>query len=53
MPQMAPLSWLNLFLFFIMIFLIFNSLNFFYFNKSFKSQEKKTSSLLNKISWKW
>nr|WRO45156.1 ATP synthase F0 subunit 8 [Stenothemus biimpressiceps] len=53
MPQMAPLSWLNLFIFFIMIFLIFNSLNYFYFNKSFHTQGEKNKTLKNKISWKW
>nr|WRO45131.1 ATP synthase F0 subunit 8 [Habronychus sp.] len=53
MPQMAPLSWLNLFIFFIMIFLMFNSLNYFYYNKSFTSKEKTIKTLKNKMSWKW
>nr|WRO44744.1 ATP synthase F0 subunit 8 [Habronychus sp. 1 XYG-2024a]WRO45054.1 ATP synthase F0 subunit 8 [Habronychus sp. 2 XYG-2024a] len=53
MPQMAPLSWLNLFIFFIMVFLVFNSLNYFYFNKSFSTSEKKIKTFKNKMSWKW
>nr|QXG82636.1 ATP synthase F0 subunit 8 [Rhagonycha fulva] len=53
MPQMAPLSWLNLFIYFILVFLFFNSLNYFYFNKSSISQDKKMFKNLNKISWKW
>nr|WRO45029.1 ATP synthase F0 subunit 8 [Falsopodabrus rolciki] len=53
MPQMAPLSWLNLFIFFITVFLIFNSLNYFYFNKSFSSQKQTIKTLKNKITWKW
>nr|WRO44731.1 ATP synthase F0 subunit 8 [Falsopodabrus tridentatus] len=53
MPQMAPLSWLNLFIFFIMVFLIFNSLNYFYFNKSFLIQKQNIKTLKNKITWKW
>nr|WRO44939.1 ATP synthase F0 subunit 8 [Cyrebion gracilicornis] len=52
MPQMAPLSWLNLFIFFISVFLIFNSLNYFYFNKPSLSNNKK---MFNKVktNWKW
>nr|WRO44822.1 ATP synthase F0 subunit 8 [Podabrus annulatus] len=53
MPQMAPLSWLNLFIFFITVFLIFNSLNYFYFNKSFNSQNKKSIKNNFKNNWKW
>nr|WRO44809.1 ATP synthase F0 subunit 8 [Micropodabrus oudai] len=54
MPQMAPLSWLNLFMYFIMTFLIFNSLNYFYFNSSSSSTNKnKTNFFKNKFSWKW
>nr|YP_010835741.1 ATP synthase F0 subunit 8 [Themus foveicollis]WFS86424.1 ATP synthase F0 subunit 8 [Themus foveicollis] len=52
MPQMAPLSWLNLFVFFIIVFLIFNSLNYFYFNKP-SSSHNKTSINKVKMSWKW
>nr|WRO44783.1 ATP synthase F0 subunit 8 [Lycocerus hubeiensis] len=53
MPQMAPLSWLNLFIFFITVFLIFNSLNYFYFNKSSTTQSQKKNKSSNKITWKW
>nr|YP_010118994.1 ATP synthase F0 subunit 8 [Lycocerus asperipennis]QQY97877.1 ATP synthase F0 subunit 8 [Lycocerus asperipennis] len=53
MPQMAPLSWLNLFIFFITVFLIFNSLNYFYFNKSSISQDQKKIKTQKKITWKW
>nr|ARH55199.1 ATP synthase F0 subunit 8 [Silpha tyrolensis] len=51
MPQMAPMNWLMLFLMFIMIFLLFNSMNYF----SFKYPIKKTSVTKNisKINWKW
>uniref|UniRef100_A0AB38ZGG4 ATP synthase complex subunit 8 n=1 Tax=Lucanus imitator TaxID=618023 RepID=A0AB38ZGG4_9SCAR len=51
MPQMAPLSWLTLMLFFILIFSIFNLANF-----SINSDYPKTSSLTKKMllkAWKW
>nr|YP_009050456.1 ATP synthase F0 subunit 8 [Monochamus alternatus]YP_009913595.1 ATP synthase F0 subunit 8 [Monochamus alternatus alternatus]AIG22810.1 ATP synthase F0 subunit 8 [Monochamus alternatus]QLM01481.1 ATP synthase F0 subunit 8 [Monochamus alternatus alternatus]QWM97275.1 ATP synthase F0 subunit 8 [Monochamus alternatus] len=51
MPQMAPLSWLILFLFFIFIYLIFNIINFYSFNYSIKSSIKNKSSL--SYNWKW
>nr|WRO44718.1 ATP synthase F0 subunit 8 [Cyrebion subrufolineatus] len=52
MPQMAPLSWLNLFIFFIFVFLIFNSLNYFYFNNPSISKSNKMINKM-KINWKW
>nr|ANJ70441.1 ATP synthase F0 subunit 8 [Helochares sp. BMNH1425100] len=51
MPQMAPLNWLFLFIMFITIFIMFNSMNYFSFKypvKSYKTQIKKSS-----INWKW
>nr|YP_010309694.1 ATP synthase F0 subunit 8 [Berberomeloe castuo]UMR54811.1 ATP synthase F0 subunit 8 [Berberomeloe castuo] len=52
MPQMAPLNWLNLLIYFIMIFLITNSLNFYSFMYMQKtSSMKKTNQI--KINWKW
>nr|QEJ81454.1 ATP synthase F0 subunit 8 [Pygoluciola sp. FM18] len=51
MPQMAPLSWLNLFIFFIMVFMLFNTMNYFslmYKNMSFNKKKIKKS-----ILWKW
>nr|YP_010183486.1 ATP synthase F0 subunit 8 [Curtos fulvocapitalis]QVG61302.1 ATP synthase F0 subunit 8 [Curtos fulvocapitalis] len=52
MPQMAPLFWMNLFITFIMIFIMFNILNYFsliyYKNKNINFSKK------NKITfWKW
>nr|ALO70391.1 ATP synthase F0 subunit 8 [Bisnius sordidus] len=51
MPQMAPLNWLSLFISFILIFLLFNSLNYF----SFKYNSKPSNFIKNqkKINWKW
>nr|UGS80155.1 ATP synthase F0 subunit 8 [Anomopsocus amabilis] len=52
MPQMNPIWWLTLMILFIMIFLLTNSLNYFY--KTYKI-EFKNNNYLNKklINWKW
>nr|AFQ62210.1 ATP synthase F0 subunit 8 [Hypomedon debilicornis] len=52
MPQMAPMNWLFLFIFFILIFLMFNSLNYFSFIYNNKSMINKNSKTFN-INWKW
>nr|ALO77360.1 ATP synthase F0 subunit 8 [Bruchinae sp. GENSP01] len=51
MPQMAPLNWITLMIFFIMIFMFFNILNFYSFSYPVKKIEltKKTT----KFNWKW
>nr|YP_009729772.1 ATP synthase F0 subunit 8 [Copris tripartitus]QHW07551.1 ATP synthase F0 subunit 8 [Copris tripartitus] len=51
MPQMAPLSWLSLFIMFCLTFMIFNSLNFYSFNYPIKIKFIKKMS--SKINWKW
>nr|ARH54999.1 ATP synthase F0 subunit 8 [Dorytomus tortrix] len=51
MPQMAPLSWLSLYIFFTILFIMFVILNYFMFlypPKTFST--KKTTK---KINWKW
>nr|WPV76865.1 ATP synthase F0 subunit 8 [Phlebotomus chinensis] len=53
MPQMAPLMWLSLFLFFLVIYLFFNIMNYF----SFMSPSPSSKNLLNlnksSLNWKW
>nr|AXS65031.1 ATP synthase F0 subunit 8 [Curculionoidea sp. 14 KM-2017] len=51
MPQMAPLNWVTLFLFFILIFFMFNIMN--YFMSLPLKTFKKSSKTQIKISWKW
>nr|UKE80191.1 ATP synthase F0 subunit 8 [Tegrodera latecincta] len=51
MPQMAPLNWLNLLIFFVMIFMLSNSLNFYSF--MYKSKEKEQQKNKIKMNWKW
>nr|AML26035.1 ATP synthase F0 subunit 8 [Staphylinidae sp. BMNH 1274248] len=51
MPQMAPMSWLLLFIMFITVFIMFNILNYYCFMYTPKSTlVKKTTS---NLSWKW
>nr|ALO77047.1 ATP synthase F0 subunit 8 [Brentidae sp. GENSP01] len=52
MPQMSPLNWLSLMLFFIMILLWFNSFNYFIF-KNINKNEFKIKSMKTQLNWKW
>nr|ALO77071.1 ATP synthase F0 subunit 8 [Hybosorus sp. HYB02]ALO77316.1 ATP synthase F0 subunit 8 [Hybosorus sp. HYB01] len=51
MPQMAPLNWLLLFIVFIFIFLLFNSMNFFL--STYSPRHKSHTKLTKTINWKW
>nr|ALO77208.1 ATP synthase F0 subunit 8 [Glaresis sp. GLA01] len=51
MPQMAPLSWLTLFVIFTLTFLILNSLNYYNFIYTPKTQKFTVKPIKN--NWKW
>nr|YP_010010508.1 ATP synthase F0 subunit 8 [Callosobruchus maculatus]YP_010876294.1 ATP synthase F0 subunit 8 [Bruchus pisorum]QOH99476.1 ATP synthase F0 subunit 8 [Callosobruchus maculatus]WHE17345.1 ATP synthase F0 subunit 8 [Bruchus pisorum] len=51
MPQMAPLNWLTLMIFFIMIFFMFNIMNFFSFSYPIKKSKLQKKTI--KFNWKW
>nr|YP_009691877.1 ATP synthase F0 subunit 8 [Nortia carinicollis]QEG58670.1 ATP synthase F0 subunit 8 [Nortia carinicollis] len=51
MPQMAPLNWLTLFFFFILIFFMFNILNFYSFSYYQAQVNKKKNKFI--FNWKW
>nr|AXS66341.1 ATP synthase F0 subunit 8 [Staphylinoidea sp. 6 KM-2017] len=51
MPQMAPMNWLILFIYFTLIFLLFNSMNYFSFIYPQKNSFKKKIKL--NLNWKW
>nr|YP_010507236.1 ATP synthase F0 subunit 8 [Episcapha fortunii]UXF64387.1 ATP synthase F0 subunit 8 [Episcapha fortunii] len=51
MPQMSPLSWLTLFIYFIMIFFMVNSLNYFSFMYPISMLKKKETFF--QFNWKW
>nr|AND96214.1 ATP synthase F0 subunit 8 [Onthophagus cf. jeannelianus] len=51
MPQMAPINWLMLLIYFSFLFMIFNVMNYYSFNYNIKLFTfKKKNNLLN---WKW
>nr|YP_009349847.1 ATP synthase F0 subunit 8 [Conocephalus melaenus]AQM39983.1 ATP synthase F0 subunit 8 [Conocephalus melaenus]ATL57808.1 ATP synthase F0 subunit 8 [Conocephalus melaenus] len=52
MPQMAPMSWLSLFLMFSLALMLFSVLKFYMIsiNSEIIKKTSKTSSTLN---WKW
>nr|UYI30615.1 ATP synthase F0 subunit 8 [Aquatica sp. a XF-2022] len=51
MPQMAPLSWLNLFIYFAIVFIMFNTMN--YFSLLYKNNNSEQKMKKKMISWKW
>nr|YP_011015291.1 ATP synthase F0 subunit 8 [Melanotus fiumii]UBS91013.1 ATP synthase F0 subunit 8 [Melanotus fiumii] len=51
MPQMAPLSWLNLFILFVTTFMILNALNYFSF--MYSNTQAKKAPKVSPINWKW
>nr|YP_010946820.1 ATP synthase F0 subunit 8 [Rhabdoblatta atra]WGO57577.1 ATP synthase F0 subunit 8 [Rhabdoblatta atra] len=51
MPQMMPLSWLTLYLFFIMMLLIFSFINYYSFIQKPSPIKKKLES--KTLYWKW
>nr|UGN61631.1 ATP synthase F0 subunit 8 [Cryptocercus banshanmenensis] len=52
MPQMMPMSWTILFMFFSMTFMLFNFMNYFMYNPTKKKLLQKKMKIEEKI-WKW
>uniref|UniRef100_UPI0030FF0A77 ATP synthase F0 subunit 8 n=1 Tax=Carterocephalus argyrostigma TaxID=1663110 RepID=UPI0030FF0A77 len=53
MPQMMPINWIISFLFFILIFILFNILNYYIFNINKMSNKKMFFYKKNSLTWKW
>nr|ACC94686.1 ATPase 8 [Hydrellia tritici] len=53
MPQMAPISWLSLFLIFSLAFIIFNMINYFFFIPNSNKLNNMKKINLNSMNWKW
>nr|AMW67816.1 ATP synthase F0 subunit 8 [Nallachius americanus] len=54
MPQMSPLYWFTLFIYFTLIFIIFNISNYFIFNyKPYNKTESNTFISPTNLTWKW
>nr|YP_009711232.1 ATP synthase F0 subunit 8 [Lebbeus groenlandicus]QGI24745.1 ATP synthase F0 subunit 8 [Lebbeus groenlandicus] len=52
MPQMAPLLWLPLFIFFSAIFLMFTAFNYS-IKTPIKISNVSSTTLSHKLTWKW
>nr|YP_010178022.1 ATP synthase F0 subunit 8 [Conaspidia wangi]QSZ78253.1 ATP synthase F0 subunit 8 [Conaspidia wangi] len=52
MPQMFPLNWITLFIFFQSIFLLFNVINYF-FNYYYINKKNDFKFNILKKTWKW
>nr|UXW64190.1 ATP synthase F0 subunit 8 [Colias erate] len=54
MPQMMPINWMLSLLFFILIFIMFNIMNYYIFSLKINNLNVKPSSLKNNLlAWKW
>nr|QNE85658.1 ATP synthase F0 subunit 8 [Trichina bilobata] len=54
MPQMAPISWLNLFIIFTLTFILFCIMNYYSFLPSSPQSNKLNNSLTQtSLNWKW
>nr|UOU85191.1 ATP synthase F0 subunit 8 [Cephalops aeneus] len=53
MPQMAPISWLSLFLIFTMSFIMFNMMNYYCLNPILKNNLNFLKVNYKSMNWKW
>nr|QYK19301.1 ATP synthase F0 subunit 8 [Macromia amphigena] len=53
MPQMAPMSWSLLFIFFTSILLIIATLNFFLYMPKTSEKSLESSMMPTSKNWKW
>nr|UYX62318.1 ATP synthase F0 subunit 8 [Orthopygia glaucinalis] len=53
MPQMMPINWMISLLFFIVVFIIFNMMNYYIFNFNIKMDNKTNNFSLKNLTWKW
>nr|YP_009131088.1 ATP synthase F0 subunit 8 [Vamuna virilis]AHX84180.1 ATP synthase F0 subunit 8 [Vamuna virilis] len=54
MPQMMPINWLMSFFFFLLVFMIFNIMNYYIYNINSSNNINKKFNQKNKfLYWKW
>nr|ARH53886.1 ATP synthase F0 subunit 8 [Hygrotus nigrolineatus] len=54
MPQMMPLNWIFLYIFFSMMFILFNFMNYYcYLIKNKINQHNSIKLIKIKYNWKW
>nr|QLY89931.1 ATP synthase F0 subunit 8 [Clusiodes albimanus] len=53
MPQMAPISWLLLFIMFSLIFILFNIMNYYSFFTLSPKSSMVSKNMTPSLTWKW
>nr|YP_010714328.1 ATP synthase F0 subunit 8 [Amata multigutta]WDD57556.1 ATP synthase F0 subunit 8 [Amata multigutta] len=53
MPQMMPINWLMSFFFFLLIYLIFNIMNYYIYNNNTPQNKNKMNFKMKNFNWKW
>nr|YP_010894823.1 ATP synthase F0 subunit 8 [Amiota femorata]WJW73336.1 ATP synthase F0 subunit 8 [Amiota femorata] len=53
MPQMAPISWLSLFIIFTISFILFSILNYYSYLPSSPKSTNLKKIVMNSMNWKW
>nr|QDA21662.1 ATP synthase F0 subunit 8 [Trigomphus carus] len=53
MPQMAPMSWLMLFMFFTIMMIMFNMINYYSFTPKITSENIDKKHKIESKNWKW
>nr|YP_007316860.1 ATP synthase F0 subunit 8 [Biston panterinaria]AFQ99223.1 ATP synthase F0 subunit 8 [Biston panterinaria]AID67406.1 ATP synthase F0 subunit 8 [Biston panterinaria]ANW36752.1 ATP synthase F0 subunit 8 [Biston panterinaria]ANW36765.1 ATP synthase F0 subunit 8 [Biston panterinaria]ANW36804.1 ATP synthase F0 subunit 8 [Biston panterinaria] len=54
MPQMMPINWMFSFFMFILIFIIFNIMNYYIMiNKNLNNKNNFQMKSMNNLMWKW
>nr|UAM91037.1 ATP synthase F0 subunit 8 [Illiberis pruni] len=53
MPQMMPINWIFSLFFFIMIFIIFNIMNYYNFNMINNNNKMFMHKKMNNMFWSW
>nr|YP_009927086.1 ATP synthase F0 subunit 8 [Libellula angelina]AXZ70362.1 ATP synthase F0 subunit 8 [Libellula angelina] len=53
MPQMAPMSWILLFLFFSYMLVMINMMNYYLFTPKFKISKDMKNIISKSNNWKW
>nr|YP_010287523.1 ATP synthase F0 subunit 8 [Dusungwua basinigra]UKT61854.1 ATP synthase F0 subunit 8 [Dusungwua basinigra] len=53
MPQMMPINWLLSFFFFILIFILFNMMNYYIYNIKMKTSINNNKIINKNFFWKW
>nr|WKU83763.1 ATP synthase F0 subunit 8 [Argyra sp.] len=53
MPQMAPISWLTLYILFTITLIMFCILNYYSFSPSINKKSLNKSNISLPLNWKW